>query len=132
VWRAGALNTGFLTVVGAVLWAAAGPLTRLFTDDPTVVAPALSCLRVTAFGFPLYGLGMVLTQAFNGAGDAWTPTLINLGCFWVLEIPLAYVLAVNAGLGPWGAFFSITVAFSLLALVSAVIFRRGAWKLREV
>jgi putative MATE family efflux protein len=132
VWRAGALNMGFLTVVGVVLVVAAGPLTRVFTDDPAVVPFAESCLRVVAFGFPFYGLGMVLTQSFNGAGDTWTPTLLNLGCFWLLELPLAYVLAVYAGLGPWGAFFAIAVAFSTLALVSAVIFRRGAWKLREV
>jgi putative MATE family efflux protein len=132
VWRAGALNMGFLTVVGAVFVLAAGPITRVFTDDPAVVPLARSCLRVVAFGFPFYGLGMVLTQSFNGAGDTWTPTLINLGCFWLLEIPLAYLLAVRAGLGPWGAFFAIAVAFSSIALVSALVFRRGAWKLREV
>jgi Na+-driven multidrug efflux pump len=132
VWRAGAYNMAFLAGVGVIFVAAAGPLTRVFSDDPAVVPIAESCLRTVAFGFPFYGLGMVLTQAFNGAGDTWTPTLINLGCFWLLEIPLAYVVAVRAGLGPWGAFLAIAVAFSTVAVVSAAVFRRGAWKLRRV
>jgi putative MATE family efflux protein len=131
-WRAAAFNAALLTVVGAFFVVAAGPCTRIFTDDPTVAPVAESCLRVVAFGFPLYGVGMALTEAFNGAGDTWTPTLLNFGCFWLLEIPLAYVLAVPAGLGPLGAFLAVAIAFSLLAVVSAVVFRRGAWKQREV
>jgi putative MATE family efflux protein len=132
VWRAGVYNMVFLTAVGAVLVAAAGPVTRLFTGDPAVMPLAESCLRTVALGFPFYGLGMVLVQSFNGAGDTWTPTLINLGCFWVIEIPLAYVVAVRAGVGPWGAFVAIALAFSLEALVGAILFRRGTWKLRKV
>src|SRR5205823_4055790 len=80
----------------------------------------------------IFALGMVLTQAFNGAGDTWTPTFINLGCFWLWEIPLAYVLARVWGLGPQGVFLAITVAYSTLALVSVVLFKRGRWKLRRV
>jgi Na+-driven multidrug efflux pump len=74
----------------------------------------------------------VLTQAFNGAGDTTTPTLLNLFVFWFWEIPLAYLLAVRAGLGPFGVFLSITIAFSTLAIVSALVFRRGRWKLKAV
>jgi putative MATE family efflux protein len=132
VWRAGAYNMVFLAFVGVLFVAAAGPLTRLFSDDPAVVPIAESCLRTVALGFPFYGLGMVLTQSFNGAGDTWTPTLINLGCFWLLEIPLAYAVSVRAGLGPWGTFLAIAISFSTVALVSALLFRRGAWKLRKV
>jgi Na+-driven multidrug efflux pump len=85
-----------------------------------------------SYGFLFYALGMVLTQSFNGAGDTWTPTWINLACFWLWEIPLAYVLARVAGFGPFGVFLSITIGYSTLALVSAVLFRQGRWKLRRV
>jgi len=75
---------------------------------------------------------MVLTQSFNGAGDTWTPTLINLGVFWLFEIPLAWVLAEKGGFGPAGVFIAMTIAYSALAVVSAVIFRRGKWKEKSV
>jgi Na+-driven multidrug efflux pump len=75
---------------------------------------------------------MVLTQAFNGAGDVWTPTLINLGCLWCWEIPLAWVLAHPAGFGPTGVFVAVSVAFSTLAVISAWLFRGGSWKARRV
>jgi len=74
----------------------------------------------------------VLTQSFNGAGDTWTPTLLNLACFWLWEIPLAWLLAYPAGLGPEGAFTAVLVAFSTMAVASAVLFRRGRWKLSVV
>jgi Na+-driven multidrug efflux pump len=70
----------------------------------------------------------VFTQSFNGAGDTWTPTWINFGCFWVFQIPLAWLLAIRMGMGPQGVFIAMTVAFSLLPIISAVIFRRGRWK----
>jgi Na+-driven multidrug efflux pump len=85
-----------------------------------------------SLGFPFYAYGMVLTQSFNGAGDTWTPTLINLFCFWLWEIPLAWLLSTRTALGATGAFVAITVAFSTLAVISAVLFRRGRWKLRKV
>jgi Na+-driven multidrug efflux pump len=75
---------------------------------------------------------MVLTNSFNGAGDTWTPTLINLGCFWLLEIPLAWLLAHQLGVGPQGVFWAITTAFSMVAVVSAILFRRGGWKTKRV
>src|SRR5207249_10712041 len=79
-----------------------------------------------------YAWGMVITQSFNGAGDTWTPTWINLGCFWLWEIPLAYVLAVHGELGPFGVALAVTIAFSTVAVVSALLFRRGRWKERRV
>jgi MATE family, multidrug efflux pump len=75
---------------------------------------------------------MVLTSAFNGAGDTWTPTLLNLFCFWLWEVPLAWLLSQQAGMGPRGVFVAMTIAFSTLALVSAVMFRRGRWKTRRL
>ncbi len=85
-----------------------------------------------AAGFLFYAYGMVLTQSLNGAGDTRTPTIINLFVFWLWEIPLAYVLAIFFRLGPHGVFIAMTIAFSTLALVSALVFRRGSWKLQKV
>jgi putative MATE family efflux protein len=132
VWRAGRYNAVFLTGVGLIFLFAAPLLLRAFTTDPEVTGYAVACLRIVAIGFPFYAYGMVLTQSFNGAGDTWTPTWLNFFCFWVFEIPLAWSLAGSAGLGPSGVFWAIMAAFSLLALSSAAVFRRGAWKARVV
>lgn len=104
----------------------------VFTRDAEVAGYAVTALRVVSLGFPFYAYGMVLSSAFNGAGDTRTPTVINVFCLWLLEIPLAYVLARPIGWGPEGAFTAIAVAFSSLALVSAVLFRRGGWKRKLV
>lgn len=132
VWTACRYNLWFLGVLGVVFVALADPIVRIFSDDPEVVRYGVTCLRIVAAGFPLFAYGMVLTQSFNGAGDTWTPTWINLAVFWAFEIPLAYALAVALGFGPTGAFLSITLAFSTLALVSGLMFRRGTWKTRVV
>jgi putative MATE family efflux protein len=128
VWIAGRYAAYFLGAVGLLFLLFAPAIVRLFTGEPAVLAFGVSCLRVVASGFVFYAYGMVLTQAFNGAGDTLTPTLINLGVFWLFEIPLAYALAVTFGLGPQGAFWAVAVAFSTLAVVSAIVFRRGRWK----
>ena len=83
---------------------------------------------MVGLGFGFYAYAIVMSQAFNGAGDTWTPTLINLGCFWLGEIPLAALLSRTVSLGPNGAYASVTVAFSVMAVVSVVQFRRGRWK----
>jgi Na+-driven multidrug efflux pump len=85
-----------------------------------------------SLGFVFYACGMTLTSSFNGAGDTWTPTVINLVVFWLWEIPLAWWLAVHHGLGPQGVFTALTIAYSTLAVVSAVVFRRGKWKQRQL
>ncbi len=132
VWRAGRYNAYFLTSVGLLFFVAAPLVIRAFTSDPTVAGYAVACLRIVALGYPLYAYGMVLTQSFNGAGDTWTPTWLNLACFWVFELPFAWALARSAGLGPPGVFWAITAAFSMLALASVAVFRRGRWKTRVV
>ena len=132
VWTAALYNMLFLGGVGVVFFLAARPIAGLFTTDPAVQPYAVGCLRTVSLGFVFYAFGMVLTQSFNGAGDTWTPTLINLGVFWLWEIPLAWWLAVHAGLGPRGVFIALTVAYSTLAVVSAVLFRRGTWKTKRV
>jgi len=132
VWIAGFYNMWFLGSIGLVFFLFAPDIVRIFTADPEPTRYAVQCLRVVSTGFVFYAYGMVLTQSFNGAGDTWTPTKINLMLFWVLELPLAFFLAYKVGLGPLGVFLSMTIAFSLLAVVSAVVFRRGKWKLRSV
>jgi putative MATE family efflux protein len=132
VWTAAIYNMILLGVVGLIFVAAAGPIARVFTDDPAVLPFAVGCLRTVSLGFVFYACGMVLTQSFNGAGDTWTPTVINLFVFWLWEIPLAWWLSVHAGLGPRGVFIALTIAYSSLAVVSAVLFRKGHWKAKKV
>lgn len=132
VWIAGKYNLAFLGGVGVIFVALAGPIVSLFTSDPAVAGYAVAALRIIAIGFPFYAYGMVLTSAFNGAGDTWTPTWINLAAFWLLEIPLAYVLAIPLHMGPRGAYIAITVGFSTLAVITAWLFRKGSWKTKRV
>jgi putative MATE family efflux protein len=132
VWTAAFYNMLFLGTVGLVFLALAGPIVGLFTPDPVVASYAVSCLRVVSLGFLFYAYGMVLTQSFNGAGDTWTPTLINLFVFWVLELPMAWVLSHAGGFGATGVFISLAFAYSMLAVVSAVLFKKGKWKTARV
>ena len=132
VWKAGFYNLIFLGSVGLIFVLFARQIVGLFTHDPNVVPYGVDCLRIVAYGFLFYAYGMVLTQSFNGAGDTWTPTIINLFVFWLWELPLAYVLAIVFGIGPRGIFLAIMIAFSTLAIVSALVFRRGRWKTKLV
>jgi putative MATE family efflux protein len=132
VWRASFYNMLFLGSVGVVFLAFADPLVATFTSDPPVAFIAVRGLRIVSSGFLFYAYGFVLTQSFNGAGDTLTPTVINVFCYWLWEIPLAHVLARPVGLGPDGVFWSVAIANSTLALVSSVLFRQGRWKLKRV
>lgn len=132
VYLTGFYNMIFLSAVGVVFIALARPLVGLFTDQQAVIAVGATCLRVVAFGYPVYAWGMVLVQAFNGAGDTFTPTRINFFCYWLFQIPLAYLLARVAGFDERGVFFAILAAEAALAAVSLLVFRRGRWKLRQV
>jgi len=135
VWRAGFYNMCFLGAVGLLFVLFADQIVSVFTQaaaGPEVQRYGAECLRIVACGFLFYAYGMVITQSFNGAGDTWTPTVINLFVFWLWEIPLAYVLAFHFGLGPRGVFLAITIAFSTLAVVSAYVFRKGRWKQKVV
>jgi len=132
VWTAARYNMIFLGAVGLVFLSGAGPITSVFTTDPLVQPMAIACLRTVSLGFVFYACGMTLTQAFNGAGDTWTPTVINLFIFWLWEIPLAWWLSRHAGFGAHGAFIALTIAYSSLAVISVLLFRRGKWKTRRV
>jgi putative MATE family efflux protein len=132
VWRAAFYNVVFLGVAGLVFITFANPIAQQFTKDPTVASIAASCLRIISYGYLFYAYGMVLTNSFNGAGDTWTPTWLNLFCFWLWEIPLAWLLARHFNLGPQGVAWAVTIAFSTLAVASAILFRRGRWKAQRV
>jgi len=132
VWRAALYNLAFLGSLGLLFVVGAPWLVNAFTPDPEVRRIATLGLRIVAAGFPFYAYGMVLTSSFNGAGDTWTPTWLNLFCFWLWEIPLAWILSIYFGWGPSGVFVAVAVAFSTLAMASAVLFRRGHWKTRRV
>jgi putative MATE family efflux protein len=132
VWRACLLSAAFSTAVGLSLLFGADALVPFFTSDPDVASNAVTYLRIVSLGFPFYAFGMVLSQSFNGAGDTWTPTLINLFVFWVLQMPLAWGLSHGTSLGPSGVFITMGLSFSILAMVAAVLFRRGAWQHKRV
>jgi putative MATE family efflux protein len=132
VWQSAFYNLLFLGALGAVFLLFAPQIIGLFSGDPAVQHYGVWGLRIVSAGFLFYAYGMVLTQSFNGAGDTWTPTVINLFVFWLFELPLAYVLATRTGLGPLGVFAAMAISYSTLAVVSAVIFRRGRWKNKVV
>ena len=132
VWVATKYNVVFLGAVAVALVVFPESLVRIFTSEPDVLAYGASALRVIGLGFPLYAVGVTIVQAFNGAGDTSTPTWINVLCFWLLQLPLAYALARPLELGPTGVFVAAAIAESVLAVVAWVVFRRGAWKLKVV
>ena len=131
-WKAGLHNTICLGGIGVVFLIFAPIIVSVFTGDPEVAGYAVRCLRIISLGFFFYGYGLVLTSAFNGAGDTRTPTLINLFSLWAVELPLAWVLAHPLGFGPTGAFVALSVGFSMMAFISAWIFRQGHWKTLKV
>jgi len=141
VWTAAFYNMLCLGTIGVLFWVFAPQLVGFFARvaDPAraaevanVIDWGVHCLRIVSTGFVFYAYGMVLSQSFNGAGDAWTPTYMNLFCFWGFELPGAAVMAHLLGWGPTGVFVAMTLSFSLLAVVGAVLFRRGGWKDKEV
>ncbi|MCA9216845.1 MAG: MATE family efflux transporter [Planctomycetales bacterium] len=131
-WIACKLNLVFLGALGTVFVVFAPWITGAFGGDDVTQKFATTSLRIVSAGFFFYAYGMVLTSAFNGAGDPWTPTWINIGCFWAFELPAAWLLAVPFGIGPIGVWLAMTIAFSLVAIVAVVLFRKGAWKTRKV
>ena len=131
-WRAGFCNMVFLGIVGALFLIFAPVLVGWFVSDPEVKSVAITALRLFAAGNVFYAYGMVLAQSFGGAGDTRTPTYINLFCYWMFQIPLAYMLAFPGGLKTTGVLLAVPIAECALAATSIVLFRRGKWKLQKV
>lgn len=132
VWRAAFFNMVFLVSVSVVYLIAAPQLMHLFTYEPAVVEAGVLSLRIICAGYLFFAYGMVISQSFNGAGDTRTPTLINLVCFWMMEIPLGYFLAVVAGWGLPGVCWAIAISETMAAILCILIFRRGKWKLVKI
>ncbi|GAB3334872.1 MATE family efflux transporter [Larkinella ripae] len=131
-WRAAFCNMLFLLSVGILFYAGAAEIVGFFNRDPKVIEIAVKTLRIFCLGYVFFAYGMVISQALNGAGDTRTPTIINVVCFWLIEIPLAYVLANTLSWGPEGVFWSVAISESLLAVMAVLVFRRGRWKLVQV
>ena len=132
VWRTGFYNMVFLGAIGVFFIFFAEPAVRLFTNDPAVVPLAASCLRILSYGNIAYAYGMVMLQAFNGAGDTVTPTIVNFFGFWVLEIPLAYSLAIPLHMRSSGVFLSIVIAEAAIAAAGIWLFKGGRWKRQQI
>jgi putative MATE family efflux protein len=132
VWRTGLYNVIFLGLIGVIFIFFSEPIVRLFTHDPAVVPLGAACLRIISYGNLGYAYFMVMMQAFNGAGDTITPTIVNFFGFWLFEIPLAYWLSIPLHMRSNGVFFSIAAAESAMAVVSAVLFKQGRWKKQKI
>jgi putative MATE family efflux protein len=132
VWLCGHYNMVFMVLVTLFFWIGSPWIVSFFAQNAEADATAITALRIVSLGYFFYGYGMVLAQAFNGAGDSLTPTWLNAVCFWAIEIPLAYLLAIVAGMGPAGVFASVAISESLLAVLSGILFQRGKWKLAQV
>ncbi|MCP9236366.1 MATE family efflux transporter [Lewinella sp. JB7] len=132
VWWTLGITSVYLLVLsfGYYIWA--GPLVQAFTEDPMALGYGRDALQVFAIGYVFFGLGLIPVQAFNGAGDTLTPTLLNFVCFWLLEIPLSYYLAVGLGLEVRGVIWAVVVAELVLAIIALVLFRRGHWKTKVI
>jgi putative MATE family efflux protein len=132
VWRTGLYNVIFLGLIGIIFISFSEPIVRLFTSDPAVVPFGAACLRIISYGNLGYAYFMVMMQAFNGAGDTITPTIVNFFGFWLFEIPLAYWLAISLNMRSNGVFYSIAMAESSMAIVSAILFKHGKWKKQKI
>lgn len=128
VWRAAFFNMIFLTTISIFFLVFAPLFMPWFTTDPEVTHHAVLCLRIICLGYIFYAYGMVISQAFNGAGDTVTPTWINFVAFWLLQIPLSYLLAKLFNWGPVGVYWGIAISESMLAVIAVILFRRGKWK----
>ncbi|MEM9849605.1 MAG: MATE family efflux transporter [Bacteroidota bacterium] len=132
VWRAAFFNMGFLFLVQVFFFFSAESLIRIFTTSPAAIETGTLTLRIICAGYIFFGLGMVLGQAFGGAGDTRTPTIVNFVCFWLIEIPLAYFLSLQLDWGVRGVLWSIAISETVLAIIFVFLFRRGKWKTVEV
>lgn len=132
VWLTSRINFIFMGLLGLILAVFPRFFITLFIQDPSVVEPGVQALRIISYGFALYGMGMVMIQALNGAGDTATPTKVFFVCYGLIEISLAWILAKPVGLGPSGVFIAIVIAETIMTLTAFYLFRRGKWKLKKV
>jgi len=132
VWTSSFYTMLFLLGVSVMYFVFAKQIAGFFHDDPEVLRYAVASLRIISVGYVAFAYGMVISQSFNGAGDTRTPTIINFVCFWLLQIPLAYVLSMTFDFEAPGVYWAIAISESILALVAVLVFRRGNWKETEI
>ena len=132
VWKTAKYNALFMALVSLLFLVCAEFLVKIITTEPAVVKIAVTALRIVSLGYIFYGIGMVMMNAFNGAGDSRTPTWVNLFWFWIFQIPIAYLLAIIWHWGPKGVFIAIVVTETCITITSMILFRRGKWKLVKI
>lgn len=132
VWITSKINSVILGILSVLLIIFAENFVRVFTDDPEIVSTGVECLRIVSYGFIVFGLGSIFVSSLNGAGDTKSPTIINVFCFWLFEIPLAAILAFYTSMEQNGVFYSIIIAEALMAFTAYMVFRRGKWKHKVV
>jgi len=132
VWMVSKVNMITMAIVMIFFLTIPEVLIKLFSTEAIVVASGSQCLRIVGVGLIFYGLGMVLVNSFNGAGDTLTPTWINVIAFWIVEIPLAWFLALKAGLDENGVFIAIVTAETVMTIIAFMVFRQGRWKLKKI
>jgi len=132
VYQVAKYNIAYMTIVALILILFPAWIMSFFSSEPDVVSNGMQALRVLSYGFIFLAVGVIALQAFNGAGDTMTPTWINGICFWLLQIPLAYGLAMGLGMGTLGAYWAIFIADMTFSIVAAMVFLRGSWKLKMV
>ena len=130
-WQAARYNVAFMTVVGILLLVFAPTIVSWFSSDPEILRYGTNCLRIMGIGYPAYAAGMIVIQALNGAGDTRSPSVMNLICFWIVQIPLAYWLAESVGMGPNGVFTAIVMSETLLTIIAVLVFRTNRWQSQE-
>ncbi|CAM1357466.1 MATE family efflux transporter [Tenacibaculum halocynthiae] len=132
VWITSKYCAYFMGIVSVVYILFASTFLEWFSNNPEVVSNGALCLQVIAAGYIAYAYGMVVIQSFNGSGDTKTPTLINFVCFWLFQLPFAYLMAITFDFGPQGVFWAITLAEILIAIIGILLFKKGKWKTVKV
>jgi putative MATE family efflux protein len=132
VWATGYVNMVLLGIFSIIFIIEPHFFIRIFTNEIDVIESGAKGLRIISFGFIFYAMGMVMVQAFNGAGDTRTPTLINIICFWIIEIPVAYYLATMNDMNEYGVYTAIIIAESIMTIIAMWLFKKGNWKKEKI
>ncbi len=128
VWRTGQFNMVFMGIVMIVFLLFANSIVSFFTNEQQVLIYATECLRIVSLGYIFFAFGMIIVQSFNGAGDTRTPTILNLFIFWLLQIPLAWILAMQFKMGPEGVYWAVVISETVLTIAGYILFKKGRWK----
>jgi putative MATE family efflux protein len=131
-WRTAHFTMLLLVFISLALAATAPFTIPQFSQDSQVIQVGIDTLRIFCVSYPIFAYGLILSQSFNGAGDTRTPTLVNFICFWILEIPLGYLLGISAGWEVSGVCWAVAISESLMSVVMVLLFRRGTWKKVEI